>query len=125
MRPARWRARVGSGACVTVGCARATRVDVRLAGMSVALGRMHSLVRGGLVVSVLLAITTPAGPEHVVRDPAACAAWQRQYANGCVVPAGKLAHHDDAAGYDARRVLTAGCDAITRRAASACSSGRP
>ena len=86
---------------------------------------MHSLVTGGLVAGVLLAIATPAGPEHVARDPAACAAWQRQYHNACVVPSGKLARHDDAAVYDARRVLTAGCDAITSRAVAACSSPRP
>ena len=86
---------------------------------------MHSLVTGGLVAGVLLALATPAGLDHMARDPAACAAWQRQYQNACTVPAGKLARHDDAAVYDARRVLNAGCDAITRRAATACSSSQP
>jgi hypothetical protein len=100
-------------------------VDEQAAGMSVALAGVQSLVMAGLGVAVLLAVATPAGPDRVVRDPAACAAWRRQYDNGCVVPAGKLARHDDAAAYDARLVLSAGCDAITRRAATACSSSQP
>jgi hypothetical protein len=83
---------------------------------------MRSAVTGGLVAAVLLAIARPAGPERGARDPAACAAWQRQYQNACVVPSGKLARHDDAAAYDARRVLSAGCDAIASRATASCSS---
>jgi len=94
-------------------------------GMSVALGGMHSLLTGGLVAGVLLAVATPAGPDRVVRDPTACASWQRQYVSACVVPSGKLARRDEAAVYDARRVLNAGCDAITRRAAASCSSSQP
>ena len=76
-------------------------------------------------MGIVLALATPAGPDHMVRDPAACAAWQRQYQNACVVPSGKLARRGADTAYDARRVLNAGCDAITQRAAGACSPSAP
>ena len=93
--------------------------------MRVAFGGMRSLVACGLFAGVVLAIATPAGPERVLRDPGACAAWQREYHAGCVVPSGQLPDHDDGAAYDARRVLRAGCQAITERATAACSTLRP
>jgi hypothetical protein len=102
-------------------CAAAL-LDAPRTGTSVALAGVRSGITRGLVTAVLLAIARPAGPDRVTRDPAACAAWQRQYQNACVVPSGKLAHHDDPAAYDARRVLSAGCDAIAQRAAPACSA---
>ena len=98
----------------------AALLDGPCTGTSVAPAGVRSLLAPGLVTTVLLAIARPAGPDRITHDPAACAGWQRQYQNACVVPSGKLAHHDDPAAYDARRVLSAGCDAIAKRAAVAC-----
>jgi len=86
---------------------------------------MRSLLACTLFGTVLLTIATPAGPERVVRDPAACASWQRQYQNGCVVPSGRLVERDGPATHDAGRVLRAGCAAITQRKTAACAALPP